>query len=529
MRLSPTVLTIAARKSDLARIQAYMVGDALQSNFPGLQITYRFSSSLGDRNQDDPLWEMPEQGVFTQDFVRQLAEGQVDMVVHSWKDLPTGENGLTRLVATLPRADHRDLLLVTRDGVRRAMASRTLHVLSSSPRRCHNLLEFLPRAFPGGLEKIVFEPVRGNIQTRIDKLLGLSAQGHGKGETIDGLVVAKAAIDRLLDAGRWSREGDDFSNSVKTLRAAIDQCRWMVLPASHNPPAAAQGALVVETAAGRDDLVEMLDAINSRSTFDDVSHERSILASHGGGCHQKIGVWVKTLPGGRITSLRGKTHGGKVLQEFSMEPAGEMPEHIGRDEIFLPSRYASMFRRQPVFASSVDLEKISEAKAVFLASSHIPNEYLSILDGQVVWASGVASWFRFASKHIWVNGVDDNLGSLEPRCLDVLLDGEPDWLTLSHDKSPVTNRISTYRLLPDTDELAIDGEKYFYWRSGTAFKRALELQPLIAGGIHCCGPGRTLDAIREVLGADARILTFAGEQDWLEQMKKRQRTEKTDK
>jgi len=90
-------LTIAARKSDLARIQAYMVGDALQKNFSELEITYRFSSSLGDRNQHDPLWKMPEQGVFTQDFIRQLESGEVDMVVHSWKDLPTKTNAKTVL------------------------------------------------------------------------------------------------------------------------------------------------------------------------------------------------------------------------------------------------------------------------------------------------------------------------------------------------------------------------------------------------------------------------------------------------
>ena len=58
-----------ARKSDLARLQAYRVGESLQRKFPDLQIEYRFRASLGDINQNDPLWKMPEKGVFTDDFV----------------------------------------------------------------------------------------------------------------------------------------------------------------------------------------------------------------------------------------------------------------------------------------------------------------------------------------------------------------------------------------------------------------------------------------------------------------------------
>src|SRR5690606_12634019 len=107
-------LRIAARSSDLARIQAISVGEALleSSRAAGarLEIEYAFRQSLGDANLHDPLWKMPEKGVFTEDFRDDLLSGACDLVVHSWKDLPIDARSETMIAATLPRADLRDLL-----------------------------------------------------------------------------------------------------------------------------------------------------------------------------------------------------------------------------------------------------------------------------------------------------------------------------------------------------------------------------------------------------------------------------------
>src|SRR6266571_6190160 len=108
-------LVIAARRSELARIQAIHVGNTLQKAHPQDNVDYSFHESLGDRNQNDPLWQMPEKGVFTQDFREGLLRGDFDMVVHSWKDLAIEEDPETEIAATLPRADARDLLLVRED------------------------------------------------------------------------------------------------------------------------------------------------------------------------------------------------------------------------------------------------------------------------------------------------------------------------------------------------------------------------------------------------------------------------------
>ena len=122
-------LKLAARKSDLARLQAYLVGTALEAQDPSLQVDARFRESLGDKNLTDPLWQAPEKGVFTEDFHRDLVEGAADLVVHSWKDLPVAEKPETMVAACL-RADSRDLLLFKRSSSPRVAHSGRLAVLA---------------------------------------------------------------------------------------------------------------------------------------------------------------------------------------------------------------------------------------------------------------------------------------------------------------------------------------------------------------------------------------------------------------
>ena len=145
-------LIIAARRSELARIQAYQVGDALAA-LPNISLEYSFHESLGDRNQTDPLWQMPEKGVFTSDLREGLLNGQFDLAVHSWKDLEIEENADTVVTATLPRADMRDVLLVRRDRWVEVERTGLLRILTSSPRRSYNLQLFLMEVLPARLER----------------------------------------------------------------------------------------------------------------------------------------------------------------------------------------------------------------------------------------------------------------------------------------------------------------------------------------------------------------------------------------
>ena len=141
-------LVLAARRSELARIQAFQVGRTLQNAHPQISIEYSFHESLGDKNQNDPLWQMPEKGVFTQDLREGLLAGRYDLAVHSWKDLAIEDDGETVIAATLPRADMRDLMLVRRDRWEEVRRTGRMTILTSSPRRSYNLDSFLRTALP---------------------------------------------------------------------------------------------------------------------------------------------------------------------------------------------------------------------------------------------------------------------------------------------------------------------------------------------------------------------------------------------
>ncbi|MEO5668589.1 MAG: hydroxymethylbilane synthase, partial [Bdellovibrionota bacterium] len=186
-------IVIASRKSALARLQSYAVGEALKAAWPYLEIDYLFKESLGDKNLDAPLWQMPEKGVFTRDLQDDLQEGRCDLVVHSWKDLPLEMPDGSEIAATLHREDSRDMLLVKRSFLETNAAGSSIDiftVLSSSPRRAYNLEKNLIDLLPFECKKVHFESIRGNVPTRVAKLL--------KDPKAAGLILARAALERLL-------------------------------------------------------------------------------------------------------------------------------------------------------------------------------------------------------------------------------------------------------------------------------------------------------------------------------------------
>src|SRR5207244_735910 len=152
-------------RSDLARIQAVQVGETLHATHPQIEINHSFHESLGDKNLNDPLWKMPEKGVFTQDFREGLLRGDFDLVVHSWKDLAIEADPETEIAATLPRADARDLLLVREDRWPQVERTGAMSILTSSPRRRYNLESFLRAALPAKVREVNFTNVRGNVPT----------------------------------------------------------------------------------------------------------------------------------------------------------------------------------------------------------------------------------------------------------------------------------------------------------------------------------------------------------------------------
>lgn len=499
-------IRIAARKSDLARLQARRVGDALLEKEPSLEIEYKFRESLGDQNQDDPLWKMPERGVFTQDFLGDLVAGHCDLVVHSWKDLPLDSRQETVIAATLPRADARDLMIVKRSTWSRALERDSFRLLSSSPRRAYNLESFLQRALPHPFKKIEFEVVRGNVQTRLRKLLA--------NDGVDALVVAKAAVDRLLQSTE-----EEFRETREFVAQTLAQCRLMVLPYRENPSAAAQGALAVEIKKGRSDLEALLAKIHCARSFASAQAEREILGTYGGGCHQKIGVSVIDCSWGQVLSLRGLTSAGEVLNQWKIQ-SGEAAASFSLEQSWpRKGEKNKFFEREPI----LNIPFPQGTNAFWVAREEAWPSDWKAPEGAILWTSGLETWFKLARRGLWITGSNEGLGEDRGTGLEPLFSDRLRWLKLSHDRSPEVSmpRLITYRLkdLAPTEltPLAerLSQKTHFFWMSGTQFEKALEIAPQIRHAHHACGPGNTWHALRKVLGPQSSIELRLSFDDWM--------------
>jgi hydroxymethylbilane synthase len=515
MRLNNKNLRVAARHSDLARLQAYRVGAALAScggpvggSFgESITVEYAFRASLGDLNQTDPLWKMPEKGVFTEDFLRDLKKKTADLVVHSWKDLPTESRGETEIVATLPRADVRDLLLFRRDRLEVAKKTGRVRVLTSSPRRAHNLKDFLRTHLPKGESEfdVSFESVRGNIPTRLKKLLS---------QDVEALVVAKAALDRLLTTTE-----EEFAEVRAVIRTVLAESLWMVLPLSVNPTAAAQGALAVEILRERKGIREIVQSVNCIETFQCVEKERAILASYGGGCHQKIGVSVLRRPYGDITFLRGLTDRGEILNKIELIPSRAVAPSAKSDEQVFPraGEESAFFTREEI--SRAAWAWAEKESFLWVARETAWPQAFKAEPKATVWTAGLRTWEKLAQRGVWVNGSSEGLGEDEPTRIESLLARESiAWIKLTHADSenanPNVKPCATYRLVPRSETPTLKDRTHFFWMSGSSFDRALELNPSIRNAYHASGPGLTHKHLRQLLGPDAKIDIYLGIDDW---------------
>jgi hydroxymethylbilane synthase len=496
-------LRILSRASDLARVQARLVGRTLQARFPDVDLVYDTRVSAGDHDTATPLASLADKGAFTADLSSALASGAADIVVHSWKDLPLDLPSGHVIGATLERADPRDVLLVRRDVV--AERPSKLRVLSSSPRRAWLLEDVLPSLLPWRASVETVE-VRGNVPTRIAKLL----DGLG-----DALAVAKAALDRLL-------EGDGDAEVKQRLRQQLDRCAWMVLPIKDVPTAPAQGALAVEISASNAAVRHCLEEISHRPTWDAVCREREVLARHGGGCHQALGATILPRSYGTIASVRARSANGCVTTWSLASQAGPPPRTSARHIWPRPHERGVAQRTEldvPLPAGTPDL---------WISRSEALPEHWRISPEQLVWTAGGTTWRRLAARGVWVNGCADGLGDEEHPDLRAIAGRAPRWRRLTHAdglsadlstvaRSAEADAIATYAVqtvLPED----LPQRTHFFWTSAVLFREALARWPELAGRWHASGPGRTSRVIRDALGSDARFRVWLEYDEWVKEI-----------
>jgi hydroxymethylbilane synthase len=498
-------VTIGSRNSALAKIQAIHTGNGIKAHHPDIEIVYNFRASVGDLDQSTPLWKTDSRGIFSSEFVDDLTGGKSDIIVHSYKDLPVETNDETHIVCVPPRADARDLVLIRKDRYENVMNGADLSVLSSSPRRQFNLARLLPALLPGVENTLSFNPVRGNVPTRMRKLLD---------GTSDALVVAKAAIDRLLTP-------PDFEdmNCASEIKELLDTCYWMVLPLMANPTAPAQGALAVECLRSRNDLKELLQPLHCQTTADNAAREREVLSGHGGGCHQKIGVSALQRTFGRIEVTSGMSESGTLLDacHFTAEDSTRIAPPESITNLWVPGAEEPVFSRTP-------LTSTKPAGPMFVSSAYaIPREW-EITPEQIVWTPGIATWKRLATRGIWVHGCSEGFGSQESPGIDLLHTPGSCWTTVTHDEAPSRpdcDTIHTYHLTPIDFTLPKQVISHVFWRSGTCFRHVTNRYPELKSAWHACGPGSTYSAIKSELNNPGKLEMFLDSDSWFKEMERR--------
>jgi hydroxymethylbilane synthase len=254
----------------------------LRTEFPETRFDLVGISTRGDRRKDSPLLSLGR-GAFSKDMERALLEGEIDLAVHSAKDLTaTLPDGLV-LGGIVPRGDPRDVQ-VNRWGVGLSELPENARIGTSSPRRAALLAELR--------SDLVIAPIRGNVGTRLDKV--------GRGE-YDGVVLAAAGIARI---GRRAEITEYFSTESFT-------------------PDVGQGTLAVELRATDASLVKMLKRIDHAPTSAALEAERAFLRRLGGGCKVPVACYAR-LNGQelRVLAMAAVPDGSRILRAETFGDVG---------------------------------------------------------------------------------------------------------------------------------------------------------------------------------------------------------------
>jgi len=282
---SRRTFVVGTRGSRLALRQTELVLEALRSHHPEFAVEVREVRTEGDRRPHDSLSRIGGQGVFVKELEAALLRGEVDLAVHSLKDVPIELAPGLMLAAVLERGDPRDAL-VARDGATLTVLPAGARVGTGSGRRSIQLRVLRPDLVP--------VDIRGNVDTRIRKV--------DEGE-VDAVVLAVAGLERLGLLGR-ATELFDHDGML---------------------PAVGQGALAVEARADDAELLDLLSAIDHQQTRLACEAERAFLRRLGGGC---------LLPFGALAVVEGEA---VRMSGFISDMAGE---RVFRGEVSGPSKDA---------------------------------------------------------------------------------------------------------------------------------------------------------------------------------------------
>lgn len=282
-------IRIGTRSSKLALWQAEFVAAELQKNFPALKIELVKIQTTGDKILDSPLAKIGGKGLFTKEIENALAENQIDLAVHSLKDVPNELPAAFRIAAVTKRAHPFDAF-VSNNFPSIEKLPKGAVIGTSSLRRTAQILNFFPH--------LKIENLRGNVDTRLKKL---------DAGNFDAIILAAAGLERL---GYGER---------------INQILTEIIPA------AGQGALAIEIRKDDSETADAVKFLNDENTFTATQIERDFLKVIGGSCQIPVGIFASILEDkiyarAVIASLDGE----KIVKDFSIVSKDNLPT-FGKD------------------------------------------------------------------------------------------------------------------------------------------------------------------------------------------------------
>lgn len=284
-------ITLGTRKSNLALKQTEWVQQELEK----LDLPYRFEvkkiSTKGDRVLDRTLSKVGGKGLFVKEIEQALTDGEIDIAVHSMKDLPGEMAEGFEVGAVTNRVDPRDAYIAN-DHVKFHNLPLGAVVGTSSLRRTSQIKAERP--------DLNVQWIRGNIETRLRKL---------REESFDAIILAAAGLERM----GWSDE-------IVTEFLEPNMC----------VPAVGQGALGIECRSGDEDILKIIQHLHDEPVAVCVAAERAFLKAVEGGCAVPIGGYATLNKQGNVqlTAMIGSTDGRKILKE---KLTGDKPEEMGRE------------------------------------------------------------------------------------------------------------------------------------------------------------------------------------------------------
>ena len=291
-------IVIGTRGSELARAQALMVTDGLRARWADLTVETKIIRTSGDESNRE-IQSAGRKGLFTAEIERALLAGDVDLAVHSAKDLPSELTAGTEIAAVLPRAPVDDMLVSIMPWDLHSLPADGI-VATGSVRRKHQLRWKRP-----DLEIV---DLRGNVPTRLRKLA--TDQWHA-------IILARAGLERLgleINEKRLRFESGEFCSEV--------------LPREIFLPAGGQGVIAMQMRSGDDRVRMLVEPLNDFDTRLCLRAEREFLRLLQGDCNQPVGVLA--IVDGTVMKIRGQIFDLEATtpREGSIEGPSEDAEQL---------------------------------------------------------------------------------------------------------------------------------------------------------------------------------------------------------